>query len=460
MPARCLQILPPAQTCGILACSTPSLHAYHRAAPHSPHHRSPAGHWRRALAPPTPQEGSHAGVCHQGTGPVRGVLPPSPDVQIGPPRSGSASLHRALTRRLGPEAPPLLGAEVPTPTSAASHWPVRTLKVAPGQPPGQRQSVSVMNTSGGGRQEAAGHRGRRAPRPREQDPDVRLSKALSYALRHGAVKLGLPMGADGFVPLGALLQLPQFRGFSAEDVQRVVDTNGKQRFALRPGDPGTGPLIRANQGHSLQVPELELMALEMPQALPPVLVHGTFWKHWPSIRLKGLSCQGRTHIHLAPGLPGDPGVISGQCPHPPPSPRLAAPTQSVLPGPPSRGTASLVQGHPMPCMQQQSPARPPACPRQPGPSSSCLCRHADINCQVAVFIDGAKALADGIPFFCSTNGVILTPGNADGFLPPKYFKEALQLRPTRKPLSLAGDEETECQSGSKHSPREREMMQQ
>ncbi|KAM4847270.1 tRNA 2'-phosphotransferase 1 isoform X2 [Urocitellus parryii] len=200
-----------------------------------------------------------------------------------------------------------------------------------------------MNSSGGRRQEAARPTGRKAHRPREQDPDVQLSKALSYALRHGALKLGLPMGADGFVPLDTLLQLPQFHSFSTEDVQRVVNTNRKQRFTLRPGDPSTGPLIRANQGHSLQVPELELMPLETPQALPLVLVHGTFWKHWPSILLKGLSCQGRTHIHLAPGLPGDPGVISG---------------------------------------------------------------------------------------------------NADGFLLPKYFKEALQLRPTRKPLSLAGDKET------------------
>ncbi|KAL0626723.1 tRNA 2'-phosphotransferase 1 [Plecturocebus cupreus] len=255
-----------------------------------------------------------------------------------------------------------------------------------------------MNSSGGGRQEAAGPRGRRAPRPREQDRDVQLSKALSYALRHGALKLGLPMGADGFVPLGTLLQLPQFHRFSAEDVQRVVDTNGKQRFALQPGDPSTGPLIRANQGHSLQVrvPELELMPLETPQALPPVLVHGTFWKHWPSILLKGLSCQGRTHIHLAPGLPGDPGVISGMRPH----------------------------------------------------------------CEIAVFIDGPLALADGIPFFRSANGVILTPGNTDGLLLPKYFKEALQLRPTRKPLSLAGGEETECQSGPKHISRERRRIQQ
>ncbi|XP_062950588.1 tRNA 2'-phosphotransferase 1 isoform X4 [Cynocephalus volans] len=229
-----------------------------------------------------------------------------------------------------------------------------------------------MNSSGGRRQEAAGPRGRSAHRPREQDRDVQLSKALSYVLRHGALKLGLPMGADGFVPLGTLLQLPQFHGFSAEDVQRVVGTSEKQRFALQPGHPSIGPLIRANQGHSLKVPELELMPLEMPQALPLMLVHGTFWKHWPSILLKGM--------------------------------------------------------------------RP--------------------NCEVAVFIDGPLALADGIPFFRSANGVILTPGNADGFLLPKYFKEALQLRPTRKPLSLAGDKETVCQSGPKHSPRRRRMIQQ
>ncbi|XP_023391563.1 tRNA 2'-phosphotransferase 1 isoform X4 [Pteropus vampyrus] len=190
-----------------------------------------------------------------------------------------------------------------------------------------------MNSSGRRKQEASGPRDRRAHRSLEKDRDVQLSKALSYALRHGALKLGLPMWADGFVSLGALLQLPQFRSFSAEDVQRVVDGNGKQRFALHPGDPSTGPLIRANQG-----------------------------------------------------------------------------------------------------------MRP--------------------NCEVAVFINGPLALADGIPFFRSANGVILTPGNADGFLLPKYFKEALQLRPTRKPLSLSDNEETECQSGPRHTSRGRTMIRQ
>ncbi|XP_011367014.1 tRNA 2'-phosphotransferase 1 isoform X1 [Pteropus vampyrus] len=276
-----------------------------------------------------------------------------------------------------------------------------------------------MNSSGRRKQEASGPRDRRAHRSLEKDRDVQLSKALSYALRHGALKLGLPMWADGFVSLGALLQLPQFRSFSAEDVQRVVDGNGKQRFALHPGDPSTGPLIRANQGHSLQVPELELMPLETPQALPLMLVHGTFWQHWPSILLKGLSRGGRTHIHLAPGLPGDPGVISGAQP---------ARFNNCNPR------------HPKPQLIVSAGMRP--------------------NCEVAVFINGPLALADGIPFFRSANGVILTPGNADGFLLPKYFKEALQLRPTRKPLSLSDNEETECQSGPRHTSRGRTMIRQ
>ncbi|XP_059566251.1 tRNA 2'-phosphotransferase 1 isoform X3 [Myotis daubentonii] len=329
--------------------------------------------------------------------PPEALSPVPPNVHVSqtqgsgtPPRVQKLQPRRVLTAAPARRPRPFPRAEVPAPPALASHWPAS----GPGArgaaaPPGE--SVWAMN-SGERKLEAAGPRGRRARRPREQvrpchphspcpvegaDRDVQLSKALSYALRHGALKLGLAMGAGGFVPLGALLQLPQFRSFSAEDVQRVVDTNGKQRFALQPGDPSTGPLIRANQGHSLQVPELELMPLETPQDLPPMLVHGTFWQHWPSIRLKGLSCRGRTHIHLATGLPGDPGVIS-----------------------------------------------------------------------------------DGIPFLRSVNGVILTPGNADGFLLPKYFKEALQLRPTRKPLSLAGDEETECQSGPQHSSRGRRMSQQ
>ncbi|XP_075345991.1 LOW QUALITY PROTEIN: tRNA 2'-phosphotransferase 1 [Mycteria americana] len=203
-----------------------------------------------------------------------------------------------------------------------------------------------------------------------QDPSVRLSKALSYVLRHGAAAVGLPMGPDGFAEVGALLRLRRFAGVSEEDVRRLVAADPKGRFALRP-DPLR---IRANQGHSLQVPELELTPLRTPEALPPTLAHGTRRRLWAPIRAGGLAPMGRTHIHLAPGLPGDPGVRSGMRP----------------------------------------------------------------DSEIAIIIDGPRALAEGIPFFRSANGVILTPGDAGGRLPPKYFLRVLQLRPHRCPLPLEG----------------------
>ena len=43
----------------------------------------------------------------------------------------------------------------------------------------------------------------------------------------------------------------------------------------------------------------------------PEVIHGTYLKYWNAIRLLGLSRMKRTHIHLAPGKPGETGVISG-----------------------------------------------------------------------------------------------------------------------------------------------------
>ncbi|MEQ2277359.1 tRNA 2'-phosphotransferase 1, partial [Xenotaenia resolanae] len=59
------------------------------------------------------------------------------------------------------------------------------------------------------------------------------------------------------------------------------------------------------------------------------------------------------------------------------------------------------------------------------------------NCDLAVFIDVPRALADGIEFFWSENGVLLTAGDAEGKLLPKYFTRALTLKPTRSILPLA-----------------------
>ncbi|XP_056383247.1 tRNA 2'-phosphotransferase 1 isoform X2 [Hyla sarda] len=153
------------------------------------------------------------------------------------------------------------------------------------------------------------HSSHRRKGRRNQDPDVQLSKLLSYALRHGANELGLPMGPDGFVPVSFLLSLHQFRSFSQSDIERVVSCNDKQRFTIRTSEHEGILEIRANQGHSIKV-EVELTPLGAD--LPPQAIHGTYLHHWPSILRCGLSRMKRTHIHLSTQLPGEgEGVISG-----------------------------------------------------------------------------------------------------------------------------------------------------
>ncbi|KAM7389863.1 hypothetical protein PAMP_023813 [Pampus punctatissimus] len=231
-----------------------------------------------------------------------------------------------------------------------------------------------MDSDRGGR----GGRGRRRGRGRRgcrggEDRDVCLSKSMSYALRHGAEQMGLHMGTDGFLYVEDLLAHPRFRSYSFEDVERVVAANDKQRFKLR-SHPEDGRLqIRANQGHSVQVMDLELKpVLAGSPDCPAEAVHGSYICNWSSIQQQGLSRMTRNHIHLASDLPGEDGVISG--------------------------------------MRR--------------------------NCDLAVFIDVPKALADGIEFFWSENSVLLTAGDAEGKLLPKYFSRALKLRPTRSILPL------------------------
>lgn len=156
-----------------------------------------------------------------------------------------------------------------------------------------------------------------------QPYEVRVSKTLSYLLRHGAQKESLNIRRDGYVRVDELvgpcfvcsrhpsythsdqpillslspllhqltiqLARPKLanQALTVSSLLAIVKSNDKQRFhLLEEEDPNTGRTIlwiRANQGHSVDVGELELKRVKDPAEIP-VVIHGTFTKNWEIIR--------------------------------------------------------------------------------------------------------------------------------------------------------------------------------
>ena len=124
---------------------------------------------------------------------------------------------------------------------------------------------------------------------------IKISKFLSYHLRHRPDLLGLELAAGGWVEVDKLLIAAKKRGFAftLAELRQVVAENDKQRFSFnRKGDS-----IRANQRHSAQVD------LELATAIPPdILYHGTHQKAVAQIKKQGLKKMQRHHVHLSADL--------------------------------------------------------------------------------------------------------------------------------------------------------------
>src|SRR5262245_4574475 len=121
---------------------------------------------------------------------------------------------------------------------------------------------------------------------------VTVSKFLSKHLRHTPEALGLTLTPGGWVPVDELLVASARVGFaiSYDELIECVETNDKKRFAF----DATGDLIRANQGHSVEVD----LCLE--ERVPPEsLFHGTVERFVASIMAEGLRKGKRHHVHLS-----------------------------------------------------------------------------------------------------------------------------------------------------------------
>jgi len=125
-----------------------------------------------------------------------------------------------------------------------------------------------------------------------KDETKKLSKLLSYILRHNPAHLGIALDENGWTNVNVLLQQLNQSGptITFDLLKHVVDTNEKRRFSFN--DDLT--MIRASQGHSIEI-ELNYT----PQIPPRLLFHGTAEKNLAEIHITGLLKMSRHHVHLS-----------------------------------------------------------------------------------------------------------------------------------------------------------------
>ena len=121
---------------------------------------------------------------------------------------------------------------------------------------------------------------------------ITVSKFIAKHLRHAPDALGLTLQAGGWASVDDLLAASERIGFpiTYHELSECVETNDKKRFSF----DETGDLIRANQGHSIEVD------LQLEETQPPdVLYHGTVEPFLSSIMAQGLVKGKRHHVHLS-----------------------------------------------------------------------------------------------------------------------------------------------------------------
>ena len=121
---------------------------------------------------------------------------------------------------------------------------------------------------------------------------VKISKFLSFVLRHKPEAIGLTLDKEGWAEVSEIIAKADIAITQAQ-IEEAVATSDKQRFALS----DDMRRIRANQGHSVKV-DLGLKPL-----MPPVqLFHGTATRFVEPILIAGLLKQARQHVHLSTDL--------------------------------------------------------------------------------------------------------------------------------------------------------------
>ena len=86
-----------------------------------------------------------------------------------------------------------------------------------------------------------------------------------------------------------LLAHQQLKGASQEEIIQIVNSCPKKRFDLKKvvdeNDGSEELYIRANQGHSIQDLQVEMVEITLNDSIESI-IHGTFYKAWDSIKVQ------------------------------------------------------------------------------------------------------------------------------------------------------------------------------
>ena len=122
---------------------------------------------------------------------------------------------------------------------------------------------------------------------------IKLSKEISYALRHAPWEYKLELDSEGFVYVEQLINAINEssnyeRPITIRDLEHIIGISDKKRHEIQ------GDKIRALYGHSIP------MHISKDVIVPPnVLNHGTTHKALDSILNAGLKPKGRQYVHLS-----------------------------------------------------------------------------------------------------------------------------------------------------------------
>jgi putative RNA 2'-phosphotransferase len=122
---------------------------------------------------------------------------------------------------------------------------------------------------------------------------IKISKFLSYILRHHPEKFGIVLDAEGFADLHTILTVINERyqddEIKQQTIEDLITQSDKRRFEIDKDK------IRAFYGHSID----DKINMKEADPLPQKLYHGTNKNAYEIIKKEGLKRKGRQYVHLS-----------------------------------------------------------------------------------------------------------------------------------------------------------------